>query len=141
MGVKYLRKHLQPYSEDTVIGRSGPIEQLVSTFGEYPIEQVTGVFDEYSLNGSELSDDEDSSMQDWPSPFKNLVFDGPCLAYFIYSRLLSQQSVYLREIDGPPSYAMINEAILGFLGQLEKCGLKMWLFLVHTTLTFTNRSS
>ena len=61
---------------------------------------------------------------------RDVVIDGPCLAHFIYRKLLALQqrdnpARNERSFDTVPSYAAINAATLAFLDKLERRGLRM----------------
>ena len=50
-----------------------------------------------------------------------VIIDGPCLAYFIYRRLVSHKPGELGPIDGQPSYGELGDAVVAFLAALEEC--------------------
>ena len=55
----------------------------------------------------------------------NIVIDGPCLAYFVYNRLLAHKSTKLGPLDSQPTYRELGAAVIAFLEQLERCKLRM----------------
>lgn len=103
MGVRRLRKHLESYGEDIVIGRADP-------------------------DAAEKRSPRNGNIAK-PKHFRSrlpVVIDGPCLAYFIYNRVLAQQDPDLGEVDRIPSYALVNQAVLAFLNLLEKHEIQMY---------------
>ena len=55
-----------------------------------------------------------------------IVIDGPCLAYFVYYRLLAQKSTKLGPLDCQPTYKELGAAVIAFLELLERCKLRMY---------------
>ena len=56
---------------------------------------------------------------------RNVVIDGPSLAFFIYRRLLTHNLNGSNVLDSIPSYSMLGRAAVAFLKQLQSCGLIM----------------
>ena len=56
---------------------------------------------------------------------KNVIIDGPSLAFFIYRRLLAHRLDGSSIIDSVPHYKMLGRATIAFLQQLQSCGLIM----------------
>ena len=57
---------------------------------------------------------------------KQVIIDGPALAYIIYYRLLAYKPITLNAIDAQPNYDEIGGAVLIFLHALTHCGIKMY---------------
>lgn len=56
---------------------------------------------------------------------RNVVIDGPSLAFFIYRRLLAHSLDGSSIIDSIPSYSMLGRAAVAFPQQLQASGLMM----------------
>ena len=56
---------------------------------------------------------------------KNIVIDGPSLAFFIYRRLFAHNLIGSSILDSIPSYRVLGGAVVAFLQQLQSCGLIM----------------
>ena len=93
MGIPYLRRRLQPYSESRCLGRNSIDceRHKLNTRAQNP----------------------------------NVIVDGPCLAYFVYYRLIAHKSISLGPIDAQPSYEELGRGVIALLNQLESSGLRI----------------
>lgn len=56
---------------------------------------------------------------------REIIIDGPSLAYHIYYRLFAHKPAYLGPIDAIPSYNELGKAFLVFLDELVRYGIKV----------------
>ncbi|KAL9128345.1 MAG: hypothetical protein Q9217_002949 [Psora testacea] len=97
MGVPLLLKRFQHYSTRSTLGCTQP-----------------------GCQEHDLSDLNSTTKRE-----KKVIIDGPCLAFFIYNRLLAHKPGELGPVDCQPSYEEIGKGVLAFLRQLEACGLQI----------------
>ena len=76
---------------------------------------------EWKVLGNSAEDHSGSSCHE----AKNVVIDGPSLAFFIYRRLLAHTLDGSSILGSIPSYGMLGRAAVAFLEQLQSCGLIM----------------
>lgn len=56
---------------------------------------------------------------------REIIIDGPSLAYHIYYRVFAHKPAYLGPIDAIPSYTELGKAFLVFLDELVRYGIKV----------------
>ena len=57
---------------------------------------------------------------------KNVIIDGPALAYHVYYRLLASKPTSLGALEAVPTYDEIGKGVIIFLDTLRKHQIKMW---------------
>ena len=60
-----------------------------------------------------------------PGVPKNLIIDGPGLAYYVYYKVQGYKSPDWNDLDATPTYTEVGDAFLAFLRELENFGLIM----------------
>ena len=56
---------------------------------------------------------------------RQVIIDGPGLAYHVYHRILAHKPRTLNPVDTIPAYSEIGNAVLRFLDELRSYGLRM----------------
>lgn len=59
------------------------------------------------------------------TPERQIIIDGPGLAYHVYNKILAYKPRTLNAVDAIPTYSEIGNAAISFLDELASYGLRM----------------